>query len=235
MKNSAGTLSFEDEGTVAAEDNDNITDWCLNEFQTRYSDLEITKDDIWEYLYGVMHAPDWRGRYQAHLQKGLPRIPFAENFEAFRRAGRELMDLHIGFESCQEHPDVACEVSEKLDSVEGEVYSLKKLKWGKTDTKETDYTVLEINDDCKLVGIPLEAQDYKISGRSPLEWAVDSLRHKYDTNTGIDDDPNLWHVWAEDPFELVRHLRRLVWVSTETARIVASLPPALPAGSIEGD
>ena len=44
-------------------DRDNITDWALEQFQATYGP-HITKDDIWEYMYGVMHAPDWRDRYR---------------------------------------------------------------------------------------------------------------------------------------------------------------------------
>lgn len=209
---------------------DNITDWCLDEFRTNYGDTGIGKDDIWEYLYGVMHAPDWRQRYECHLQKSLPRVPFAPDFEPFRAAGRELMDLHIGYETCQEHPAVVCELDGEPDSggsEDPEAYRLKKLKWGKTEQKEDDFSVLEINPRCRLANIPAEAQNYTISGRTPLAWAIDSLRHKHDKNTDIQDDPNLWRQWEAEPFELVRHLRRLVWVSTETARIVENLPASL--------
>ena len=69
------------------EDTDNITDWCLSEFQTRYEDPSITKDDIWEYLYGVMHAPDWRKRYRNDLQRNLPRVPLAADLRPSGRRG----------------------------------------------------------------------------------------------------------------------------------------------------
>lgn len=49
---------------------------------------------------------------------------------------------------------------------------------------------------------------------------------KHDKASGIIDDPNGWHDWADEPFNLVRHLRRLVTVSVETAGIVAGLPPS---------
>ncbi len=81
---------------------DNVTDWCLGQFQSRYGP-GVSKDDIWEYMYGVMHAPDWRERYRFDLERSLPRIPLADDFEAFRAAGRELMDLHAGYESCEEY------------------------------------------------------------------------------------------------------------------------------------
>ena len=98
-----------DNGPDAAAGTDNVTDWCLAEFRRAYGDSTITKDAIWEYLYGVMHAPDWRERYRNDLQKSLPRIPLAADFEAFRVAGRELMDLHTGYESGPE-ADVALEM-----------------------------------------------------------------------------------------------------------------------------
>ena len=61
----------------------------------QYPALQITKDDIWSYLYGLLHAPDYRARYQADLSKDLPRIPFAPDFGAFRDAGAVLAQLHL--------------------------------------------------------------------------------------------------------------------------------------------
>ena len=218
-----------------AEDSDNITDWCLDEFRTRYGDPGITKDDIWEYLYGVMHAPDWRERYRHDLQRSLPRVPLAADFEAFRRAGRELMDLHIGYETCPEWEEVDCLVDGffgREGDADPEAYRIqKKMRWNRVRNDEgkleDDRTELHVNDRCRLVGIPAEAQAYTVSGRSPLDWAIDSLRHKLDKPSGITDDPNGWHAWADDPFELIRHLRRLVYVSVRSARIIAGLPPSL--------
>ena len=83
--------------------------------------------------------------------------------------------------------------------------------------------MLRINTRCCLTNIPTEAENYKISGRSPLRWAIDSLRVKHDTASGIVDDPNGWHPWTDEPFNLIRHLRRLVTVSVESTRIVAGL------------
>ena len=69
------------------EDTDNITDWCLSEFQTRYEDPSITKDDIWEYLYGVMHAPDWRKRYRNDLLAICPGCLWPLILRLFGRRG----------------------------------------------------------------------------------------------------------------------------------------------------
>ena len=211
-------------------DGDNITDWCREQFRSHYRDESITKDDIWEYLYGVMHAPDWRERYRFDLQRNLPRVPLAADFEAFRRAGRRLIDLHINYETVPEWP-LQCQVDEQPDQggSDPQAYRItqKRMRWGKNETGQTDRTVFMVNDRCRLVGIPPEAHQYTVSGRSPLEWAIDSLRHKLDKPSGITDDPNGWHLWAEEPFNLIRHLRRLVYLSVETTRTVKSLPPSL--------
>ena len=220
---------------ASSGDGHNVTDWCLEQFHERYDDKSITKDDIWEYLYGVMHAPDWRERYRHDLQRNLPRVPIAADFEAFRRAGRELMDLHIGYETCPEWEGVECLVDGFPDGEGGgdpEAYRIgDRMRWNKVKNEDgkrvVDRTELHVNDRCRLVGIPAEAQDYTVSGRSPLDWAVDSLRLKIDSASGITDDPNGWHAWADDPFELIRHLRRLVYVSVVSARIIAGLPLSL--------
>jgi len=213
------------------EDTDNITDWCLNEFQTRYEDPSITKDDIWEYLYGVMHASDWRKRYRNDLQRNLPRVPLAADFEAFRAAGRELMDLHIGYETCPEYEGVEVVWDGSPDLEDYRIKEGKSMRWkqvkGEDGKGKVDRTVLHINDRCRLVGIPERAQEYTVSGRSPLDWAIDSLRYKHDKPSGIIDDPNGWWRWENDPYELIRHLRRLVYVSVRSAEIIAGLPPSL--------
>ena len=213
-------------------DSDNITDWCLEQFHAHYGS-HITKDDIWEYLYGVMHAPDWRERYKHDLQRNLPRVPLAPDFEAFRAAGRALMDLHVNYETRQEWP-VTCLLDGQPDEgsadprADPDAYRIdQRMRWAKDGT-ETNRSELEINHRCKLIDIPREAHRYTVSGRTPLDWAIDSLRFKHDKPSGITDDPNGWHVWADEPFNLIRHLRRLIRVSVETARIVESLPPSLP-------
>jgi len=104
------------------------------------------------------------------------------------------------------------------------------MRWGRgEDGRRNDQTVLWVNDRCRIEEIPPEAHHYQVSGRSPLNWAIDSLRLKEDKASGIVDDPNGWYAWENHPFNLIRHLRRLVHVSVRSAHIVESLPPSLPA------
>ena len=170
---------------------------ALTRFRSHYGDDAISKDDIWEYLYGVMHAPDWRERYRHDLQRNLPRVPLAADFEAFRVAGRALMDLHVNYEVVEEWP-VTCEVDGRADEGDADPAAYRidgRMRWAGKG-REQDRSVLEINHRCRLVDIPDEAHQYAVSGRSPLEWAIDSLKRKHDKPSGIIDDPNGWHAWA---------------------------------------
>ncbi|MXZ40860.1 MAG: DEAD/DEAH box helicase [Caldilineaceae bacterium SB0666_bin_21] len=200
---------------------DNITDWCLQRFFSQYPDLHITKDDIWHYLYGLLHAPDYRKRYKVDLSKDLPRIPFAPDFGVFRDVGAELASLHLGYETC---PEYKLQVDEQ--GIGDSVYHLsnKAMQWG-GKRKDPDRSVLHITPAVTLRGIPEAAHTYVVNGRTPLEWAVDRLLLRTDSGSSIVNDPNAW--FAANPVELVSHLRRLVHVSVETVRLVAALPASL--------
>ena len=85
---------------------DGITDAGLAHFQSAYPGEKITKEDLFYYVYGILHSPDYRERYADNLGKELPRIPRvrkAEDFWAFSRAGRTLGDLHVGYERVPEY------------------------------------------------------------------------------------------------------------------------------------
>ncbi len=92
---SDSTTLFEDSGVQ-----DNITDWALSEYRKAYGS-QVSKDDIFYYVYALLHSPEYRERYAADLRKSLPRIPQVsgrERFEAFVQAGRDLSELHINYE-----------------------------------------------------------------------------------------------------------------------------------------
>ena len=200
---------------------DNITDWCLQQFRIQYPTQNITKDDIWHYLYGLLHAPDYRERYRADLSKDLPRIPFAPDFKAFRDAGAALAHLHLSYETC---PEYELQVNLSNGGLGAYHLSKRKMQWGGTN-KKPDRSVLHVTPAVTLLGIPEAAHNYVVNGRSPLEWAVDRLQIRQDKESGIVNDPNA--CFADDPAAVVSHLRRLVYLSAETERIVSGMPPAL--------
>lgn len=208
---------------------DNITDWSLHQFQKHYNDTTVTKDDIWAYIYGVLHARDWRAKYAVNLRKGLPRIPLAPNFWPFRDGGQKLIDLHLGYETCEPWP---LKVVTTGDPDDPHTYRIaNKMRWAKTRNAEgklvSDKSTLYINKHCRIEGIPDETHNYEVNGKTPLDWAIARLTVTTHNKSGIKNNANQWHAWADDPYELVLHLQRLVRVSIETTRIVKGLPPAL--------
>ena len=204
---------------TALERIDNITDTALNAFRTRYGNGDITKDAIFDYVYGVLHVPAYRERFANDLSKALPRIPMAPDFGAFAQAGRDLAALHLGYETCAEYP---LEIgATRPGSLESHHFRLGTRAMRFTDDK----TVLIVNDHARVAGIPREAHDYVVNGRTPLEWFIDRYRVRQDKESGIVNDPNGWFVQPED---LIAAIRRIVHVSVETVRIVAALPEPFP-------
>ncbi|MDE0112078.1 MAG: DEAD/DEAH box helicase family protein [Albidovulum sp.] len=199
---------------------DNVTDSALERFRTRYRDPGIGKDDIFDYVYGALHAPDFRSAFPNALARQLARIPLARDFWAFAGAVRELGELHLGYETCPEYPlELEC-------SGEGEPQP-EHCRLGGRPMKyagkkgETDRSVLIVNEHVRLSGIPDDAHSYVVNGRTPLEWFIDRYRVSTDRKSGIVNDANEWFGQPED---LVVAIRRIVHLSVETARIVERLP-----------
>lgn len=198
-------------------------DWALAEARRRYGDADITREDLWHYVYGVMHAPDWRERFAAELENSAPRFPWATDFYAFRDAGWELMEMHAAYDRVPEHP-VPC-----LETEEGADLRIppQGMKWAKKATdggrREVDLTRLIINEKAVLYDIPLKAHAYQVAGLSPLQWAVKNLKAGKEPG----EDPNCDPLWHGDESGLVSHLRRLTYVGVRTAEICEDLPPSL--------
>ena len=197
---------------------DNISDTALQAFRVRYNDQTISKDDLFDYLYGILHAPDYRQRFANDLGKQLPRIPFAPHFRSFADAGRELAALHLGYESCEEYPLILKFSGNGQPRAKHFRIGTRKMKFS-----DVDRSVLIVNDHIRLENIPATAHHYIVNGRTPLEWFIDRYRIKRDVRSGIVNDPN---GWFDTPRDLITAFRRIVHVSVETTRIVSGLPDA---------
>ena len=188
---------------------ENITDWALAQFRAHYRDEMITKWDIFHYVYGLLHHPDYRERYQANLKRDLPRLPYAPDFWAFAKAGQRLGEIHVGYEDVAEYPLRFVETPDMpLD------WRVEKMRLSK------DKTGIKYNDFLTLDGIPAKVFDYRLGNRSALEWVIDQYRVKTDKRSGIVNDPNR----EDDPAYIVRLLGKVIAVSVETVEIVEGLP-----------
>ena len=199
--------TYDEDGTNREE---NITDWALAEFRERYGDDTIFKWDIFHYNYALLHHPAYREKYEMNLKRDLPHIPFAKDFWGFARAGAELADLHVSYESAPKY--------DKLKYIETPGmtvdWRVEKMRLSK------DKTQLKYNDFLTLDGIPPEVYEYRLGNRSALEWVVDQYRVKVDKRSGIVNDPNR----ADQPRYIVDLIARVIYMSLRTVEIVRKLP-----------
>lgn len=198
---------------------DNITDWALDDYRSTYGS-EVTKDNIFHYVYGILHAPSYRETFAADLKKMLPRIPKVEGIETFRafvEAGAALMDLHVNYENVEPYP-LTINTSADLD--DQETWRVTKMKFA----SRTDKSAIVYNSRVRLEDIPDEAHRYVLGSRSGLEWLIDRYRVKTDKASGIVNDPNDWCDEHDDPRYIVDLIQKVTTVSVETMKIVDSLP-----------
>ena len=133
---------------------DGISQDALQQYQMVYKDPRISKEDIFYYVYGVLHSSEYRERFEADLKKELPRIPYVKDFWAFSRAGRELGELHLGYESRLKHQVTVTNTHSTPDSAEA--LRVEKLRFPRKD-KQTDKSTIIYNKYVTISEIPLEA------------------------------------------------------------------------------
>lgn len=210
-------------------------DNTTNEVKRIYRDAlgaDITGDDIFHFVYGKLHDPVYRTKYAADLKKMLPHIETPSSraeFDKFAAAGKELMDLHVGYESVEPWP---LDIQVKGDESDRETWRVLKMKWAKRKDPETgknvnDVTKLIYNKHVTIAGIPAEADGYMLGSRSAVAWLIDRYQVKKDKVSGIVNDPNDWADEVGNPRYIVDLIGRVVRVAMETVRIVDGLEPEI--------
>jgi predicted helicase len=206
---------------------DGITDVGLTHFQSAYPTETITKEDIFYYIYGLLHSEDYKKRFADNLSKELPRIPCvkkAADFWAFSKAGRSLAELHINYETVTPYPVNFSGGSLFMDSFEDKDYRVEQMKFGKKG-KETDKTTVIYNSKITMTGIPLEAYDYVVNGKPALEWVMERQAVTTHKDSGIVNDANDWAIETMgDAAYPLKLFQRVITVSIETMKIVRALP-----------
>jgi predicted helicase len=211
----------------------NLTDWGLFQFQNRYPGEIITKEDIFHYVYAVLHNPVYRKNYEQNLKREFPRIPFYDDFRKWAEWGKELMDLHINFETVEPY---ALELIEKptekspaevqkemfLEVAEPEqMFSYQpKIKVKLKAFKETG--TIELDEITDINGIPSEAWEYKLGNRSALEWILDQYKEKKPSDPTIAEKFNTYR-FADYKEKVIDLLKRVCTVSVETMKIIREM------------
>ena len=198
----------------------NITEWGIRQFNDHYrqewgysfDELAgpegITAEDIFAYTYAVLHDPVYRHDYRVDLLREFPRLPFYHDFRLWRDMGRELLDLHVGFERAEPWP------LERVD-LEGEPRRVVLRA-----DKEQGTIVLD--NKTTLRGIPPEAWEYQLGSRSALEWVLDQYKERKPRDPTIAERFNTYR-FADHKERVIDLLGRVCAVSMKTAEIVRSM------------
>lgn len=212
-----GASLFESSESGEYTKKENVPDSILKDFKKVY-DSKIGKEDIFYYVYGILHSPEYKRRFESDLKKMLPRIPFAQDFWSFSKAGRELANRHLNYETID--PYQLQESSNALVLDPKAHYRVEKMTFGRRG-KEIDKSTIIFNSKVTLSGIPLETYEYIVNGKPALEWIMERYQFTKDKDSQITNDPN---DWSNDPQYIINLVKRIVSVSLETMKIVNSLP-----------
>ena len=248
--NTQAQLDFDDRVIVDGYERQYaITDAILAKAQGQYKTKAITKEDIFYYVYGILHSQEYRNKYFVDLRKSLARIPLVttlDDFNAFRDAGWRLSRLHLTYSDpaalsaalaeisgptkSETHKSVPSFASVPVDVVyvknaenlsDSELYHVQKLRYAKKGKTE-DRSILVYNSHVTVRNIPITAQEYVVNGRSALDWLIDRYQIKTDTASQITNDPNLYD--PANPKYILDLIQSVVTVSVNTMKIVSALP-----------
>jgi predicted helicase len=208
----------------------NVTDYALTQY--RALDSSIEKDDVFFYVYGILHSPQFRTAFAADLRKSLPRVPqvsTADDFWAFSKAGRELAALHADYENVEVWQELEIVTADGFDPTTADAYRVTKMKHPKvtdpaTGVKVDDRSRIIYNDRITIENIPEAAFRYELGSRSAIGWVMESWRIKKDRDSGITNDPNNWAAEHDHPTYILDLVGRVVTVSMKTLDIVDALP-----------
>lgn len=203
---------------------DGVSDFILERAKKQYG-KNLSKEDIFYYVYGILHSPDYRTAFANDLKKMLPRIPLVEDvrdFWKFSKAGRQLADLHINYESVPPFSGV------EVTGAGTGFYRVEKMRFPKKDRKDQ----IIFNSKILISNIPPKAYEYVINGKSAIEWIMERYQIKVDKASGIKNDPNDWAEEVGNPGYILDLLLSIINVSVQTVDIVNDLP-GLDFGKME--
>ncbi|MFN7887402.1 MAG: type ISP restriction/modification enzyme, partial [Betaproteobacteria bacterium] len=209
----------------------NVTDWAVQQFRARYPkaawpspekrsrvERDVDTQDIFHYVYAVLHDPTYREKYALNLKREFPRIPFYADFWQWADWGRALMDAHVGYEAVDPYPLTRSDVPDERARRAG--LAPKALLRANRDAG-----TLLLDSQTTLAGVPPAAWDYKLGNRSALEWVLDQYKEKTPRDPTIRERFDTYR-FADYKERVIDLLARVTTVSVETMRIVGAMKSA---------
>ncbi|MBW8011812.1 MAG: DEAD/DEAH box helicase [Chloroflexi bacterium] len=206
---------------------DGVSNFILERAKKQYG-KNVSKEDIFYYVYGILHSPDYRITFANDLKKMLPRIPLVENvrdFWKFSKTGRQLAKLHIEYEDVPPYGGV------NVSGEDSGFYQVEKMRFPKKDgevrgkkKRVNDRSTIHYNSKITVSNIPEKAYEYIVNGKSAIEWIMERYRITIHKASGIKNDPNDWSDEVGNPRYILDLLLSVINVSVQTEDLVNSLP-----------
>lgn len=157
-----------------------ISGYTLNLFRRHYKDNAITEEEIFYYIYAILHHKGYLEKYKNSLAKEAPRIALSEDFKELSVLGKELGELHLNYESGEMHTSVKY-ITLMNAEVEG-YYDVEKM------TKKGDSIIY--NHNIAITKIPQKAFEYVVNGKSAIDWVIERYQKTMDKESLIENNPN---------------------------------------------
>ncbi len=157
-----------------------ISGYALNLFRRHYGDNSITEEEIFYYIYAILHHKGYLEKYKNSLKKEEPRTALSPDFKELSMLGKELAKLHLNYESGEMHESVEYNLLESAE-IEG-YYDVEKM------TKKGDRILY--NQNIAITKIPEKAFDYVVNGKSAIDWVIERYQKTMDKDSLIENNPN---------------------------------------------
>ena len=205
---------------------DAINPEVLKDIRKSLGQEKITNEMLFQYIYAVLHSPEYRKKYANNLSKELPRIPIvktSQKFFDFVEAGKELIRLHVDYEKVDKYPITIKQGDLNLATIE-DPKSFFRVEQMKFPDKNDKSTVI-YNKNITIQDIPLEAYEYVVNQKPALGWVMERQCVKVDKKSGIKNDANDYaNETMNNPAYPLELFQRVITVSLETMKIVKNLP-----------
>jgi len=220
--NSAQKGLFDEGGSSEYIRRDGVSDFILERAKTQYG-KNVTKEDVFYYVYGFLHSREYREMFANDLKKMLPRLPLLEDvrdFWTFSKAGQKLAELHLNYETVPAYDVNLTPTLSKGEGADADYYRVVKMRFPKKDQKDT----IIYNGNITIRNIPAKAYEYVVNGKSAIEWIMERYQVSVHKDSGIKNDPNDWSNEVGKPSYIFDLLLSVINVSVQTVDIVAGLP-----------
>ena len=199
---------------------DAVSDFILDRAKKQYG-KNVSKEDIFYYVYGFLHSKEYRETFANDLKKMLPRLPLVDDvrdFWAFSKAGRALAELHLNYESVEAYKEVV------VKGAESQNFEVEKMRFPKGEKARDFPSTIHYNHSISIENIPKKAYEYVVNGKSAIEWIMERYQITIHKDSKIKNDPNDWAKEHNQPRYILDLLLSIINVSVQTVDIVNDLP-----------